>query len=120
MGATLPSVPTVASDDVVVDLIGLLYEESRELSKAMKRGDLEEVADGCADLVYSAIGAAMLHGINLTPIFEDVHRANMSKGVAAGGFGRLTADGKGTKDNWDPPRTLELLALQTARGNGLA
>ena len=41
--------------------------------------NMVEVADGIADLIYVALGAAIEFGIDIEPIFNEVHRSNMSK-----------------------------------------
>ena len=41
--------------------------------------NMVEVADGIADLIYVALGAALEFGIDIEPIFNEVHRSNMSK-----------------------------------------
>ena len=112
MQAFLPLSPTIPDDETRTACIGLLYEESREAQKAILQGNIVETIDACADLIYSAVGVALLHGVDIGPILAEVHAANMEKGVAAGGFGRTTADGRSTKENWTPPRVRELLELQ--------
>lgn len=71
-------------------------------------GDIVEVADGIADLIYVALGAAIAFGIDIDPIFEEVHRTNMEK---VGG--RTRDDGKILKpEGWEPPRILPILLDQ--------
>lgn len=110
----LPSKPTTDLDaGQRADLIGLLYEESREVQKALVRGDdLEKVIDGCADIIYIAINIALQHGVDITPHFQEVHAANMEKAPASGGFGRMTKDGQSTKANWSEPRIGAILKEQ--------
>ncbi len=57
----------------------LVSEEYRELMRGMDEGNLTEVADACADLVYVVIGTAIAYGIDLRPIWDAVQRANMQK-----------------------------------------
>lgn len=60
---------------------------------------LPEAIDGLVDTIYVAAGAAVTMGVDLDPIFEEVHRANMAK---AGGAVR--EDGKRLKPpGWTPP-----------------
>jgi predicted HAD superfamily Cof-like phosphohydrolase len=110
----LPQTPTTDLDaGQRADLIGLLYEESREVQKALVAGDnLEKVVDGCADIIYIAINIALQHGVDITPHFEEVHAANMEKAPASGGFGRMTKDGKSTKADWSEPRIADILQAQ--------
>lgn len=57
----------------------LMLEELGETLDAMRKGDLVELADGLADLVYVALWTAVVHGIPLDDVFAEVHRANMMK-----------------------------------------
>lgn len=65
--------------------MGLIREEVEELEEAYANGDLVEMADAWADLVYVVYGAAMTHGVDLDDVLSEVQRSNMSK---------LGADGK--------------------------
>lgn len=73
------SVPTIPPAEEVQLRIDLIEEEFNELQLAFIAGDLEEVADALADLQYVILGTAITVGINLDPIFQEVHRSNMSK-----------------------------------------
>ena len=52
-------------------------------------GSIIEQADALVDAIYYLCDCAVKHGLNLDPLFEIVHRANMEKLV----------DGKAMKDN---------------------
>ena len=69
-------------------------------------GDLALIADGVADTVYVAVGTAVALGIDMTPIWRIVQRANMAK-FGPGGYRR--EDGKWMKPaDWkDPQPVLE-------------
>lgn len=54
----------------------LIHEECEELKDAK---DIYDVADALGDLLYVVLGAAVTYGINLKPIFDEIHRSNMSK-----------------------------------------
>lgn len=61
--------------------------------------DFAEAVDGLCDSVYVNLGAAVHWGVNLAPVFDEVHRANMTK---EGGPTR--PDGKILKPaGWTPP-----------------
>jgi len=76
----IPIRDTPAADIGESDLrVRLLREEVREYSDAVAAGDLVEVADGLADIVYVVFGTALAHGIDLDAVLEEVHRSNMSK-----------------------------------------
>lgn len=77
----------------------LMLEELREIDKAMLKNDLPAIADGIGDLLYVTLGTAVAHGINIDPIFEAIHNANMAK---LGGGKRV--DGKILKpEGWQSP-----------------
>jgi len=56
-----------------------LYEEVGELGKALKDGDILEVADALADIVYVAMGSFVVNGLPFDKIMFEVHRANMDR-----------------------------------------
>lgn len=96
-----------ASPDAgVVDLrLKLIKEELAELEAAMAAGDLIGIADGLADLLYVVYGTAVSYGIDIRPIFDEVHRSNMAK---VGGAKR--EDGKVLKpDGWAAPNLAPIL-----------
>ena len=71
---------------------------------------LVEVADGMCDTLYVVHGAAIEMGIDLAPLFDEVHRTNMAKEGGA-----IRADGKILKPaGWQKPRIAELLREQGA------
>lgn len=60
-----------------------------------------EVADGCIDLIYVAVGLLHAMGFNPRPLWDEVHRSNIDKfrdGI------RRREDGKILKpEGWTPP-----------------
>jgi predicted HAD superfamily Cof-like phosphohydrolase len=69
---------------------------------------LDNIADGCIDLMYVIIGLLVAYGIDFRPLWKEVHRANMSK---IGGKKRQ--DGKQLKPkDWQPPDIVGLLNKQ--------
>lgn len=87
----------------------LILEEAREYAEAtaeaIKDGSHVVVdmspamADALADLLYVTYGAAVEVGLDIAPIFEAVHEANMKKGP-----GPVREDGKKLKPpGWTPP-----------------
>lgn len=56
-----------------------MLEELTEFSQSHGRGDLAEAADALVDLVYVAVGTAVLMGLPWDALWEEVQRANMSK-----------------------------------------
>jgi len=93
-------VPKEPSQEIVDLRVSLIDEEvNKELLKAMEIGDLPGIADGIADSMYVHIGAAVAYGIDLRPIWDTVHEANMKK---VGG--PVREDGKRLKPKeWVPP-----------------
>ena len=59
--------------------IDLIKEELEELTEAIKRNDLLEVADALTDILYVTYGAGHAFGINLDKCFNEVQNSNMSK-----------------------------------------
>ena len=70
----------------------LIQEEFDELKHAMAQEDLPAIAKELADLLYVVYGTAVSYGIEMAPVFREVHRSNMSK---VGGYKR--EDGKWVK-----------------------
>lgn len=82
----------------------LLAEECQETVEALERGDMEMIADGLADVIYVAVGAALEFGIPLDRVWAEVHRSNMAKVDPATGKVIKRADGKVLKpEGWTPP-----------------
>ena len=50
-----------------------------DLSGMYSMNDFVEMTDAVGDLLYVVIGAAVTMGVNLTPIFDEIHRTNMAK-----------------------------------------
>lgn len=92
----------------------LIAEEAAETIEAIGNRDIVAAVDGLADLIYVALGAAVTWGVDLGPIFDEVHRTNMAK---VGG--RTRPDGKILKpEGWEPPRIRDLLLEQGERRVG--
>jgi predicted HAD superfamily Cof-like phosphohydrolase len=92
-GLTINDTPTIPGDDVLQFRVNLINEEAEEFEQAAKARNLVEMADALADVIYVALGAAVSLGIDLEPVFEEVHRSNMTK-VWADGQVRRREDGK--------------------------
>ena len=108
-----PSVPEEATRQLRMRLI---QEEFDELKDAMATEDLAGVAKELADLLYVVYGTALAYGMDMEPVFREVHRSNMSK---VGGYKR--ADGKWVKPpTYSPAQVEPLLAAQSARDPSLA
>ncbi|HTL62931.1 MAG TPA: MazG nucleotide pyrophosphohydrolase domain-containing protein [Nitrospira sp.] len=89
----------------------LIQEEFDELKQAMAQDDLPAVAKELADLLYVVYGTAVSYGIDMGPVFREVHRSNMSK---IGGYKR--EDGKWVKPpSYSPAAIAPILALQQSQ-----
>lgn len=92
----IPSIPDTVTEGLRLDLMA---EELDEIREAVCRDDLPGIADGLADLMYVTLGTAVTYGIDLRPVWDMVHAANMAK---EGGATR--ADGKILKPaGWTAP-----------------
>lgn len=90
----------------------LIYEELRELNDAMLDRDIVEVADAIADLLYVVYGTAVSYGINIEPVFEEVHKSNMDK-IWPDGELHYYPNGKVKKpEGWEPPNIKAILKEQ--------
>ena len=73
------------------------------LAQTAEDFDILQVADGLADLIYVAVGAALAFGIPLDRVWSEVQRANMAKTG-----GKRSPMGKILKpEGWQPPRIRE-------------
>lgn len=78
-GSELNDHPQEISEAEAALRIHLMEEELREVITAMAYEDLAAVAKELADLLYVVYGAGAAYGIDLEPVFEAVHKSNMSK-----------------------------------------
>lgn len=102
----------------------LIHEEWKELIDAMGIREIDgmimdwepstpsnmvEVADAIGDLLYVVLGTAVAYGINITPIFDEIHRSNMTKFID----GHRRDDGKWIKGpSYTPPNLAPILKAQ--------
>jgi predicted HAD superfamily Cof-like phosphohydrolase len=107
-GITVNPVPTVADERTRGLRVTLIQEEFEELKQALAAEDLSSIAKEMADLLYVVYGTAVSYGIDMDPVFREVHRSNMSK---VGGYKR--EDGKWVKPaTYSPARIEPILAEQ--------
>ena len=78
-GQEVKDKPSFSTDKINKLRLDLIKEELNELSDAMKKRDLLEVADALTDILYVTYGAGHAFGINLDKCFEEVQNSNMSK-----------------------------------------
>ena len=65
----------------------LICSEAAEFLEAADQDDFVEMVDALADILVVTYGAAVEMGVDLEPVFAEVHSSNMSKngGKDAGG-----------------------------------
>lgn len=92
--------------------VRLIVTESAEFLEAADRGDFVEMVDALADILVVTYGTAVEMGVDLEPVFAEVHRSNMSKN------GGLDPGGKVLKGPaFSPPDILRELGKQGYRGS---
>lgn len=106
-----PTIPDFRTQNMRCNLI---EEELDELKRAFMDGSLIQVADALADILYVTYGAAVSCGIDIEPVFKEVHRSNMSK---VGGHKR--EDGKWIKpDTYSPADLMPIIEKQRSEACG--
>ena len=102
-----PVIPDEATRQLRVRLI---QEEFDEVKEALAKKDLNGIAKELADLLYVVYGTAVSYGIDMDPVFREVHRSNLSK---VGGYKR--GDGKWVKPpTYSPAQIGPILTSQLA------
>ena len=102
------SAPAIPPAEIADFRLEFIAEELAELREAVANNDLVKVADGLGDLLYVVYGAGLAFGIDLEPVFTEIHRSNMTK---LGG--PVRDDGKLLKPVWyEPPQLGPVLAAQ--------
>lgn len=100
----IASIPSVPDEPTQILRNRLILEEFEEFQEAMQSKDLPNMAKELADLLYVVYGTAVSLGIDMEPVFKEVHRSNMSK---VGGHKR--EDGKWVKPPTYSPASLEAI-----------
>lgn len=85
----------------------LIREELDELNFAMLDRNIVEVADALGDLLYVVYGTAVVYGIEMQSVVEEIHRSNLTK-VGPSGEVEYHPNGKVKK-----PETFEDPDLRT-------
>lgn len=73
------NIPTKLSLSRGEERIEFMQEELDEFKEAFMAEDIAKMADALIDLVYVVKGTAIEMGLPWAHLFDDVHRANMSK-----------------------------------------
>lgn len=74
-----PREPLLLTRDVYLYRRKFLEEELREFETAHLQADWYGCADALIDLVYVALGTAVMMGVPWQALWNEVHRANMEK-----------------------------------------
>lgn len=107
-GLDMADSPTLVGPALAKLRQDLLDEEVTELRDAVAADDIVEIADALADIIYIALGTAVVHGIPLDEVFQAVHDSNMAKLVD--GTPLYHPNGKVKKpDNWQAPDIAAIL-----------
>jgi hypothetical protein len=78
-GQEIPDKSGIPEADEVMLRVALIASEFNELIEAFAMKDIVAVADALADLKYVVEGTAVSCGLDLEPIFNEVHASNMTK-----------------------------------------
>ena len=78
-GQEVKTKPSLSGDKINKLRIDLIKEELEELTEALNKKDLLEVADALTDILYVTYGAGHALGIDLDKCFDEVQNSNMSK-----------------------------------------
>ena len=78
-GQEVKNKPSFSTDKINKLRLDLIKEELEELTEAMNKKNLLEVADALTDILYVTYGAGHAFGIDLDKCFEEVQKSNMSK-----------------------------------------
>lgn len=107
-----PQVPSILENNLLDQRIQLMQEELNEFKAASypAKGrvvDLAGQADALVDLVYVTLGTVAIMGLPWEKLWDDVHRANMSKvrGMTHRGHNNDVTKPEG----WVGPKTTEIL-----------
>ena len=78
-GQEVRSKASFPNDKITSLRLNLIKEELLELTEAIEKKDIGEVADALTDILYVTYGAGHAFGINLDKCFDEVQNSNMSK-----------------------------------------
>lgn len=100
--------PTIPSGHVIKLRYRLITEELGELMEAFYTRNTTSAVKELADLLYVVLGTAVAMGIDIEPIFAEVHRSNMTK---IGGH--MDSGGKWIKpDTYSPAKIFPIIKKQ--------
>jgi predicted HAD superfamily Cof-like phosphohydrolase len=110
-GAPVAHRPTDLTPKDYLRRARLIFTEAAEFIEAADRGDFVEMVDALADLLVVTYGTAVEMGVDLEPVFAEVHDSNMSKNGGKDPGGKILK-GPGFR----PPDIPAVLCRQGYRG----
>jgi len=87
MNKPSPVLPALLSPQIAAQRVVYMLEELAEFNKSNCEQDLPGAADSLVDLVYFALGTAVMMGLPWEKIWHVVHKANMSKFTGTDKYG---------------------------------
>jgi len=119
--------PTHLTTRKLSERIEFMYEELSEFEESAQVNgvvngeavyqDMEGMADALVDLVYVAIGTAVMMGLPWQQLWDDVHRANMAKVLGATKRNHRVDLMK--PEGWVGPKTSEILTQAGYAGDNI-
>ena len=106
-GALCSDKPTLTDVQTRFLRARLVVEEATEFMEACNLADMNLIADSLCDLLVVAFGSAVAFGIDLEPLFAEVHRSNMTKTSSKDAGGKIK---KGKE--YSPPELNSILKEQ--------
>lgn len=88
-GAPVALRPTMISVKDRMRRARLIFSEAAEFIEAADLDDLPGMVDALADILVVTYGTAVEMGIDLEPVFAEVHRSNMSKNGGQDSGGKI-------------------------------
>jgi len=70
---------TPINTTTVLRRLAHMHEELVEFTRALEVHDVHEMSDALTDLIYVAVGTARHMGVDLRPVWDEVHKSNMTK-----------------------------------------
>lgn len=99
-------------DEKTIELrVKLIREEVKEWEEALVNKDFPNAMQELVDILVVSYGAALAFGVNLDPLFKEVHRANMSK-LGPNGEVLRREDGKILKSSSFVPANIERVMME--------
>lgn len=93
--------------EFMIKRIGFMQEELSEMAFATSKTSPDEIADAIVDLIYFAVGTAVLLNLPLREIWDKVHNANMKK---ISGVSKRGIEGDAQKpDDFEAPNIRSIL-----------